>query len=73
MTSTKENKREKNGKNNDDQPEDRRLNKYQQMHLDGAIDVYAPIPQEHGEPLPPLAVQWKEDYRRRYGKNTGNR
>lgn len=73
MTSTNENKNVRNGKNNDEQREDRRLNKYQQMHLDGLIDVYAPIPQEHGEPLPPLAVQWKEDHRRRYGKNTGNR
>lgn len=51
------------------------LNVYQQMHLAGTFNVYDPIPQEYGEPLPPLAVQWKEDAKRRWGKNanTGNR
>lgn len=51
------------------------LNKWQEMHLRGEIDVYAPIPQEDGgEPLPPLAVQWKEDAKRRFGNaNTRNR
>jgi hypothetical protein len=51
------------------------LNKWQEMHLRGEIDVYAPIPQEDGgEPLPPLAVQWKEDAKRRFGNaNTSNR
>lgn len=51
------------------------LNIYQQMHLEGKFDVYEPIPQDNGEPLPPLAVQWKEDAKRRFTKhaNTGNR
>ena len=51
------------------------LNKYQKMHLEGKFNVYEPIPQDNGEPLPPLAVQWKEDAKRRWGKNedTGNR
>jgi len=51
------------------------LNKWQEMHRRGEIDVYAPIPQEDGgEPLPPLAVQWKEDAKRRFGNaNTSNR
>lgn len=51
------------------------LNIYQKMHLQGTFNVYEPIPQETGEPLPPLAVQWKEDAKRRWGKNenTGNR
>jgi hypothetical protein len=51
------------------------LNYYQQLHIQGKFNVYEPIPQETGEPLPPLAVQWKEDAKRRWGKNenTGNR
>lgn len=51
------------------------LNVYQKMHLAGVFNVYEPIPQPTGEPLPPLAVQWKEDAKRRWGKNenTGNR
>jgi len=51
------------------------LNKWQLLHLEGKFNVYEPIPQERGEPLPPLAVQWKEDAKRRWGKNenTGNR
>ena len=51
------------------------LNIYQKMHLAGTFNVYDPIPQSNGEPLPPLAVQWKEDAKRRWGKNenTGNR
>jgi hypothetical protein len=43
------------------------LNKYQIMHLEGTFNVYEPIPQDDGgEPLPPLAVQWKEDAKRRF-------
>lgn len=51
------------------------LNKWQRLHLEGKFNVYEPIPQEYGEPLPPLAVQWKEDAKRRFGKNenSGNR
>jgi hypothetical protein len=49
-------------------------NKWQEMHLRGEFDVYAPIPQDDGgEPLPPLAVQWKEDAKRRFNANTRNR
>ena len=44
-----------------------KLNKGQKLHLAGEFDVYAPITQENSAPLPPLAVQWKEDARRRYG------
>ena len=44
------------------------LNVYQRMHLQGTFNVYEPIPQENGEPLPPLAVQWKEDAKRRWGR-----
>lgn len=51
------------------------LNKWQRLHLEGKFNVYEPIPQDNGEPLPPLAVQWKEDAKRRFGKyeNPGNR
>jgi hypothetical protein len=73
LKSTKENKTSAVEKDSVEKPVDRRLNKYQEMHLDGLIDVYAPIPQEQGEPLPSLSVQWKEDARRRYGKSIGNR
>lgn len=48
------------------------LNKWQIMHLKGEFNVYEPIPQEKGDPLPPLAVQWKEDARRRWGKRYEN-
>jgi hypothetical protein len=44
------------------------LNKWQILHLQGKFNVYEPIPQDNGEPLPPLAVQWKEDAKRRWGK-----
>jgi hypothetical protein len=60
---------------NGDEPGDKRmkdhsnLNKYQIMHLEGKFNVYEPIPQDNGEPLPPLAVQWKEDAKRRFGKH----
>lgn len=55
--------------------QDNNLNKWQLLHLEGKFNVYEPIPQENGEPLPPLAVQWKEDAKRRWGKNenTSNR
>jgi len=50
------------------------LNKWQLLHLEGKFNVYDPIPQEIGEPLPPLAVQWKEDAKRRFGNaNSRNR
>lgn len=63
------------------------LNKWQRLHLEGKFNVYEPIPQDNGEPLPPLAVQWKEDAKRRFSadspkfaalgrgknENTGNR
>jgi hypothetical protein len=51
-------------------------NIHQQRHFDGTdIDVNDPIKQAKGEPLPSLAEQWKEDYRKRFvnGKSTGNR
>lgn len=48
------------------------LNYYQQLHVEGKFNVYEPIPQDNGEPLPPLAVQWKEDAKRRWGKNNEN-
>lgn len=56
-------------------PTSNHLNKWQRLHLEGKFNVYEPIPQEYGEPLPPLAVQWKEDAKRRFGKheNSGNR
>lgn len=44
------------------------LNVYQQMHLQGTFNVYEPIEQINGDPLPPLAVQWKEDAKRRWGR-----
>ena len=46
------------------------LNKWQLLHLEGKFNVYEPIPQEVGEPLPPLAVQWKEDAKRRFGADS---
>lgn len=50
-------------------------NSLQQSHFDGTgVDVYKPIKQENGKPLPSLADQWREDYNRRFnGKSTGNR
>lgn len=49
-------------------------NKFQQSHYDGTgVDVYAPVQQEKGDPMPPLAQQWKEDYNKRYVKRTRNR
>lgn len=46
------------------------FNKYQEAHMNGTFDVYSPIQQENGlPPLPPLAVQWREDAQRRFGKN----
>ena len=47
-------------------PTSNHLNKWQRLHLEGKFNVYEPIPQENGEPLPPLAVQWKEDAKRRF-------
>lgn len=49
------------------------LNSTQQAHRRGELNVYAPIVQDGGEPLPSIADQWKEDYRKRYGKSTRNR
>ena len=40
------------------------LNSYQQAHLRGECDVNAPIPQENGKPLPSLALQWKDSFRK---------
>ena len=48
------------------------LNIYQRMHLEGTFNVYDPIEQDEGEPLPPLAVQWKEDAKRRWGRKNEN-
>lgn len=50
-------------------------NKWQRLHVEGKFNVYEPIPQDDGgEPLPPLAVQWKEDAKRRFGnENSRNR
>ena len=49
-------------------------NKWQKAHHLGTFNVYEPIEQEDGsEPLPPLAVQWKEDARRRFGNNANTR
>jgi len=46
------------------------LNKLQIMHLRGELDLYAEIPQsDGGPPLPPVAEQWKEDFKRRHRKN----
>lgn len=51
-------------------------NIHQQRHFDGTgIDVNEPIPQDNGVPLPSLADQWREDYKRRFknAKSTGSR
>lgn len=40
-------------------------NKYQNLALRGEFDLYKPIVQDIGAPLPPLSIQWKEDYARR--------
>lgn len=69
------NNAERQGTNDMNQTYDH-LNKWQILHLQGKFNVYEPIPQNNGEPLPPLAVQWKEDAKRRWGvknENTGNR
>lgn len=48
-------------------------NKHQQDDYDGTgISVYDAIPQENGEPLPSLAEQWKEDYRKRFVNGKGS-
>lgn len=52
------------------------FNELQLAHRQGVIDLYAELPQQDGgPPLPPVAEQWKEDYRKRlkYGKSTSNR
>lgn len=49
------------------------LSPIQQAHRRGEIDVYSPIQQADGEPLPSLADQWKEDWTKRYGKSSRNR
>lgn len=51
-------------------------NKYQDMHDRGEVNVWAPIKQTDGSFLPPLAQQWKDDWKRRLknmnkGKNNG--
>jgi len=51
-------------------------NIHQQKYFDGTCDdiIYKPIPQDNGEPLPPLATQWKEDMQRRLNvKSSRNR
>ena len=43
------------------------LNNIQKQHIDGTIDVYAPILRE-GMQYPSIAWQWKNDaYRNRHG------
>lgn len=49
------------------------LNETQKAHRRGDIDVYAPIRHQKGDPLPSIAEQWKEDYRKRHVKSTRNR
>lgn len=51
------------------------LQPMQIAHVLGKIDVYAEIPQDNGEPLPSLADQWKEDFKRRMnnGKSSSRR
>ena len=49
------------------------LTELQKAHRRGDINVYEPIEQEEGEPLPPLAEQWKEDWKNRYGKSSSSR
>ena len=62
------------------------LNKYQVEHMNGTRNIYEPIEAysekwEHGNAkpiegtrrrndLPPLYIQWKEDWRVRWGKMT---
>jgi len=44
-------------------------NVHQQSHFDGTgTNVYAPIPQKDGPPLPSLADQWREEYKNRNRK-----
>ena len=45
---------------------DENLNELQMQHLRGELDLYALLPQVDGEPLPPVALQWKRDYTRRF-------
>lgn len=43
------------------------LNDLQKMHRRGEIDLYAELQQnDGGPPLPPVADQWREDYRKRF-------
>lgn len=44
---------------------DDQLNVYQRQHIAGDFSVTQPIPQEDGEPLPPLKFQWEQDWKRR--------
>lgn len=52
-------------------------NIHQQADFDGtAINCNELIPQDNGPPLPSLAEQWKEDYKKRIkinGKSSRNR
>jgi hypothetical protein len=81
MTNTNVNKIEKRENNKEEKQETNvanrisdHLNYYQKLHLLGQFNVYEPIPQKDGEPLPPLAVQWKEDAKRRFkNANSSNR
>ena len=51
------------------------FNALQLAHRNGELDLYKEIPQQNGKPLPSVADQWKEDYKRKlqHGKSTSNR
>jgi hypothetical protein len=51
------------------------FNSLQLAHRNGELDLYKEIPQQNGKPLPSVADQWKEDFKRKlkHVKSTGNR
>ncbi len=45
------------------------LNAFQQEALNNKRDLREPLPQSNGLPLPPLVVQWREEYARKSKTN----
>jgi len=50
------------------------LNKYQLAHKADTFNVWSPIEQEgDAKSLPPLATQWRNDYKRRFCNDISSR
>ncbi len=42
------------------------INSFQREALENKRDLREPLPQDNGLPLPPLVVQWREAYARKF-------